>query len=298
MLETLRATQAEFPWFFTGTFFALGAIVGSFLNVCVFRVPKGESVVVPGSHCDCGRPIPLHLNVPVLAWFLLRGRAACCGRKISFRHPAVELLTALVFALAWHFLPWDAALRAMIFSAFGIVLAFIDWDTMYLPDSVNAPFALAGLFCAAAFPRPFGEADALGGFLAGAVGLGVGSMLLYWFRYFTSVILRRETMGEGDVILLGGIGAFCGWRGAVFAFFASAFVGLFAWALVGIFGGRKRADAAREASLLSLEGDADGADAFTPGASAPFPLGPWLIIGGALYLACGEKLISALTTCR
>lgn len=159
-------------------------------------------------------------------------------------------------------------------------------------------YSMGGLFCAAAFPRPLGEADALGGFLAGALGLGVGSMLLYWFRYFTSVILRRETMGEGDVILLGGIGAFCGWRGAVFAFFASAFVGLFAWTLVGLFGGRKRADAAREASLLSLEGDDDGADAFTPGASAPFPLGPWLVIGGALYLACGEKLISALTACR
>ena len=297
MLEMLRATHDAFPWFFTGTFFVFGAIVGSFLNVCIFRIPKGESIVVPGSHCDCGKPIPLHLNVPVLAWIFLRGRAACCGRKISFRHPAVELLTALVFACAWHFLPWDAAVHAMIFSAFGIVLAFIDWDTMYLPDAVNAPFVLAGLFCAAAFPHALGEADAFSGLFAGTLGLIVGSMLIFWFRYFTSLILRRETMGEGDVILLGGIGAFCGWRGAIFAFFASAFIGLFAWAIARACGVCTRGNAARracEASRLSLEGDDDGAEAFGAGTSAPFPLGPWLILGGALYLACGEKILAVL----
>ncbi len=293
MPEIFRETQLAFPWFFTGAFFVLGAIVGSFLNVCIFRLPKGESVVSPPSHCACGKPIPIYLNVPVLSWIFLRGRAACCGRKISFRYPAVELLTACAFAAAWHFLPLENAVPAMIFSAFAIVLAFIDWDTMYLPDGANAAFAVSGLLCGAAFPQALGAADAFGGLFAAAVGLGVGSMTCYWFRFFASLAMRREAMGEGDVILLGGIGAFCGWKGALFAFFASAFIGLFAAALARIFS-RERVEKARraaESSLLSMEGDDECAEAVFRGESAPFPLGPWLLIGAAIYLACGGEKI-------
>lgn len=288
--------QAAFPWLFTGFFFALGAIVGSFLNVCIFRIPKGESVVSPGSHCACGKAIPFYLNIPVISWLFLRGKAACCGRKISARYPAVELLTALVFAAAWHFSPtWDIAVPAMIFSAFAIVLAFVDWDTMLLPDSVNSTFVLAGVACGAAFPQAIGEESVRAGFFAAVVGWCVGSMLIYWFRYFASLVLRREAMGEGDVVLLGGIGAFCGWGGALFAFFASAFIGLFAVALVKIFGrsrgsenfpAEEKSDSAREDFS---DGDAENSDA-VPAADSAFPLGPWLLIGAAVYLAFRAKI--------
>lgn len=293
MFEVFRETHAAFPHFFTGAFFAFGAVVGSFLNVCIFRLPNGESVVSPGSHCACGKPIPIWLNVPVLSWFLLRGRAACCGRRISFRYPAVELLTACVFAAAWHFLPWENAVPAMIFSAFAIVLGFIDWDTMFLPDGANAAFAVAGLLCGAAFPQALGCADAFSGLLASAVGLGVGSMFCYWFRFFASLIMRREAMGEGDVILLGGIGAFCGWKGALFAFFGSAFIGLAAALAARIFSRErlKKSERAGEASRLSLEGDEAAAEEIFRGASAPFPLGPWLLTAAAVYLACGENFL-------
>lgn len=286
MLDSFQNIQAAFPWFFTAMFFAFGAIVGSFLNVCIFRIPNGESVVSPGSHCACGKPIPIWLNIPILGWLFLRGKAACCGRKISFRYPAVELLTALVFAGAWHFFPWEAAIPAMIFSAFAIVLGFIDWDTMYLPDSVNAAFVLSGLFCGSAFPQVLGAENALNGFFAALIGMGVGSMLCYWVRYFASLIMGREAMGEGDVILLGGIGAFTGWFGAVFSFFASAFVGLLAILLVKIFSKKtlKKSQRASEASRLSLEGDDDSAEEIFRGASAPFPLGPWLLIAAAIYI--------------
>lgn len=297
MLEIFRETHAAFPHFFTGIFFVFGAIAGSFLNVCIFRLPAGESIVFPGSHCACGKPIPLRLNVPVLSWFFLRGRAACCGRKISFRYPAVELLTACAFAAAWHFLPWQSAVPAMIFSAFAIVLAFIDWDTMLLPDSVNAAFVLAGLLCGAAFPQSLGcGGNAFCGLFAAAVGLGVGSMTAYWFRFFASLLMRREAMGEGDVILLGGIGAFCGWKGALFAFFFSSFIGLFAVALARIFSRERLEKSQRgsEASRLSLEGDDDAAEDVARGASAPFPLGPWLLIAAAVYLVCGENLLDAV----
>lgn len=296
MLAMFQEMQAAFPWFFTGVFFVLGAIVGSFLNVCIFRIPRGESLAFPSSHCACGVPIPAWLNVPVVSWLFLRGRAVCCGRKISVRYPAVELLTAVLFATAWHFLPWDTAIPAMIFCAFGIVLSFIDWDTMFLPDSVNGAFIIVGLFCGAAFPHALGEAFALDGFFAAGTGLVVGSALIFWFRFFASLILKKEAMGEGDVILLGGIGAFLGWRGAVFAFFFSSFFGLAAYFLVRIFS-RKCTEEnleATEASQLSLEGDDEAAAQFADTESTAFPLGPWLILSGAAYFIFGEKIISLI----
>ncbi|MBQ8723624.1 MAG: prepilin peptidase [Opitutales bacterium] len=285
MLSLFQEVNTAFPWFFTGAFFVLGSVVGSFLNVCIYRIPNGESVVSPGSHCACGKPIPIWLNVPVLAWLFLRGKAACCGRKISLRYPAVELLTALVFAASWHFLPWDIAVPAMIFSAFAIVLAFIDWDTMFLPDSVNASFVLAGLMCSAAFPSLLGAENAIEGLFSGIVGLGVGSMTAYWFRYFASLVFRREAMGEGDVILLGGIGAFLGWEGALFSFFFSSFIGLFAVLLARIFSPRKTTEPDGE-KLSPEEADADGNE------SSPFPLGPWLILAAVVYFVVGAKLIA------
>lgn len=292
--ELFRATHASFPHFFTGFFFVLGAFVGSFLNVCIFRIPAGESIVFPGSHCDCGKPIPFYLNVPIVSWLILRGRAACCGRKISLRHPCVELFTALVFAAVWQFLPAGAVAPAIAFCAFGIVLAFIDWDTMLLPDSVNALFVVAGLACGAAFPQALGAETFGEGIWRAAVGLGVGSLVVFWFRFFASVILRREAMGEGDVILLGGIGAFLGWRGAIFSFFFSAFVGLAAFGIVKIFSRERvaKSERAREASLLSCEGDEEGAELFASGAGTPFPLGPWLLISGAVYLFFQDEILA------
>lgn len=286
-MSSFQSFDAAFPWFFTGVFFVFGAIVGSFLNVCIFRIPSGESIVSPGSHCACGKPIPIWLNVPVLAWFFLRGKAACCGRKISLRYPAVELMTALIFAGLWHCFAWQIAVPAMIFSAFAIVLALIDWDTMFLPDCVNAPFVLSGLFCAAAFPQMSGEESVFGGLFASVLGLGVGSMTAYWFRYFASLIFRREAMGEGDVILLGGIGAFLGWQGALFSFFFSSIIGLFAVLLIRIFMPEKlaRENVSSEAKDEFGEEDDEGTGSF------PLPLGPWLLIAAAVYFVCGRQIL-------
>ena len=305
MFESIQEAHVAFPHFFTGVFFALGAVVGSFLNVCILRIPRGESVVFPGSHCACGKAIPLWNNIPIFSWFILRGRASCCGRKFSVRYAAIEAFTAVLFALSWQFLPWQSALAAMVFCAFAIVLAFIDWDTMFLPDSVNASFVLAGLACSFALPEihsgnvpaemPRVLAGLRDGFVPALVGMCVGSSLAYWFRYFASLVMRREAMGEGDVILLGGIGAFCGWQGAVFAFFASSFFGLFAVALGKIFGRKIPAgERFREASRLSMEGDDEAAEIACASISRPFPLGPWLLLGAAVYWAFGEKIVATV----
>ena len=98
MLHDFSTLHAALPWFFPLAAFVFGTCVGSFLNVVIHRQPRKESVVTPGSHCGCGQPIRWFDNVPVLSWFLLRGRARCCGRPFSFRYPAVELLTGLLFA--------------------------------------------------------------------------------------------------------------------------------------------------------------------------------------------------------
>ncbi len=295
VLESLQSIDARLPYFFTAVFFIFGAVVGSFLNVCILRIPREESIISPGSHCACGAPIPFRHNIPILSWFILRGKAACCGRKFSFRYPAIELLTAVLFALAWTFLPWQDAVAVMIFCAFGIVLSFIDYDTMLLPDCVSAPFVLAGLIISALLPEIHTgvagseESSRLifslrDGLIPSVIGMCVGGSISYWFRYFASVVMRREAMGEGDVILLGGIGAFFGWRGAVFAFFASAFIGLFAVLLFKIFGKK----------FSSSEENAGPEGPFReeekPKESAPFPLGPWLIAGAVLYRAFGDQI--------
>ena len=92
--EDFQRVDLAFPWFFPLSAAVIGACVGSFLNVCIYRIPKGESVVTPPSHCGCGKRIAWYDNVPVLSWLILRGRARCCGRPFSFRYPAIELLTA------------------------------------------------------------------------------------------------------------------------------------------------------------------------------------------------------------
>src|SRR4249920_385339 len=105
MPTLLEITQTVPTWFFSLWVTVMGACVGSFLNVCIYRIPKEESVVSPRSHCGCGQPIAWRDNIPVLSWFLLRGRARCCGRPFSFRYPAIELLTAVLFVACWMVFP-------------------------------------------------------------------------------------------------------------------------------------------------------------------------------------------------
>jgi leader peptidase (prepilin peptidase)/N-methyltransferase len=222
---------ATFPWFFPVVAFFFGACVGSFLNVVIYRVPKGESVVFPGSHCGCGRPIAWHDNIPMLSWLLLRGRARCCGRPFSFRYPAVELLTAVLFLVCWLRYPPLVAVVGALFIACLVAATFIDLDHFIIPDVFTIGLALAGVALSAAVPALHGQTQGTAGENAVAAGLVslrgllVGSGLVLWISMLAEAVLRKEAMGFGDVKFVGAIGAFCGWEGAVFAMFGGACVG-------------------------------------------------------------------------
>ena len=122
----------------TGVFIgAIGACVGSFLNVCIHRLPKGESIISPPSHCACGQKIPVWFNIPLLGWLLLRGRAKCCGATISVQYPLVELITALLFVTAFLVLSPVKAAIGCVFLSLLIILAGCDMKEMLVPDAPN-----------------------------------------------------------------------------------------------------------------------------------------------------------------
>lgn len=302
---TFWDTLAAFPEIPCVFFFLFGACVGSFLNVCVYRIAAGESIVSPPSHCACGRPIKFYNNIPILSWFLLRGRAACCGRRISFRYPLVEGITALVFLGLWILLPAEKACVGMVFAALMIFCAFFDLDTMTLPDFATIGGTAAGVFLSGAFPgvQDVSEnlpwlARAFSGAGLSCIGAVVGAGLVYWLRLLGSAIFRREAMGEGDVILAGCIGAFCGWQGAVFCVFGGSVLGALLLLPLILFekvfpkngaGTSKRGDGAEKAASCGASspggegsGLADGADS---GAGLEIPFGPWLALGGGVYYA-------------
>jgi len=221
------------PGFAAVTAAAFGACVGSFLNVCIHRLPKGESVITPASRCACGQPIPFWLNIPLVGWLLLRGRARCCGTKISVRYPLVELITALGFVAAWTMLPPVKAVAACVLLPLLIVLAGCDLDDMLVPDAPNFALVGSGLLLSLLLPSLHGETahdvEAVNRFRAlvdALTGVAVGTALVWWIRTIGTLMAGREAMGEADIILCAGVGAFGGWQGAVFCLFGGAVVGV------------------------------------------------------------------------
>lgn len=295
-MSPLAEINQTFPCFFPIVVFLFGACVGSFLNVCIYRIPAGKSIVSPPSHCACGKPIAWYDNIPILGWFLLRGRARCCGRRISFRYPLVEILTAAVFCRMFAAHEPAVAFAGMLFAALMIFCAFVDIDTMTLPDFATVGGTAAGVALSVLIPQlhsaeiegaPF-FASAVASATSAVCGIAVGSGLLYWVRLGGEVVFRREAMGEGDVILIGAIGAFCGWQGALFAIFAGSLIGavvMLPLCAIKILFSRKselRKSGKDKNGDGNEEGDGDegGGEEFAPDA---IPYGPWLALGGLLY---------------
>jgi len=272
------------PWFFPVLSTLLGACVGSFLNVCIYRIPQGESIIRPGSHCACGQPISWRDNIPVLSWLLLRGRARCCGRSFSGRYPAVELLTAALFLLSWSQFTPGKAVAGMVLCSIVVCALFIDLDHMIIPDVFTIGGAAAAILLSLLLPALHGQTHEI--FMIASIraakeaviGLFVGSALILWIALFAEAILKKEAMGFGDVKYLGTLGAFVGWKGAVFGLFGGAVLGCF-WYVAGL--GWKKATG-REAAV-ALPAETPDGEAAEPGLGVHVPFGPMLGVAALLY---------------
>ncbi len=221
---------------FFSTFF--GACVGSFLNVCIYRIPRDESVVTPRSHCPhCGALIPWYLNIPVISWLCLRGKCASCKGPITFRYTLVELLTAALFLAvfmkwiapqAMHMDPIPHPLIVPVYWIFlaGLVLGtFVDFEHFIIPDSVTIGGMVAGPILSALVPALHGDTLWWQGLRDSGIGLAVGFGLLFAVAWFGEKAFKKEAMGFGDVKLMGAIGAFLGWEAALFTVFMSSLLG-------------------------------------------------------------------------
>ena len=201
-----------------------GAAIGSFLNVCIWRIPEGRSIVSPPSHCPaCGHEIRFYDNIPVISYLLLGGRCRDCRDKISARYPLVELLTAALAAiLFWKYGLSLKFLFSFLFVATLVVITFIDLDHQIIPDVISLPgipiFFLLALFV---MGLPF---------LESLLGILIGGGSLYLVAACYELITKREGMGGGDIKLLAMLGAFLGWKSLLFIVLVSSLLG----ALVGI----------------------------------------------------------------
>jgi leader peptidase (prepilin peptidase)/N-methyltransferase len=199
--------------------FVIGLCVGSFMNVCIYRLPAGRSIVRPASACpSCRSPIRFYDNIPVLSYLWLRGRCRRCGESISARYPMVELLAGLTALAAYlRFGPGFEAAAAFLFAATLEVVAFIDIDHRIIPDRITL-FGIPLFFGAGLLIPSLGWLDAVLGVLVGG-----GSLLLIAWGY--SALTGKEGMGGGDIKLLAMIGGFVGWQGVLFTVFVSSVVG-------------------------------------------------------------------------
>lgn len=239
--------------------FVFGAVVGSFLNVCIYRIPAGLSIVSPPSRCPaCLKRIAFYDNIPVISYIVLMGRCRHCGSPVSARYPVVEAIAGVfASALFFKFGPTPAFFIYSVFIAALIVITFIDIDHQIIPDVISLPGIPLGIIASFFLPS-VGVVDSVIGAIAGG-GLLFGIAAAYYYS------TGKEGMGGGDVKLLAMIGAFTGWRGVLMTVLAGSVSG-------AVLGG----------ILMLVHGK---------GGKHPIPFGPFLAAGAVVYVFAGEALI-------
>ncbi len=247
------------PIFINTLLFIFGTCIGSFLNVCIYRIPAALSIVHPGSSCPrCKTMLPFYDNIPILSYLLLLGKCRNCKAPIAIRYPFVELLGGF-FALACG-MSFGLTLHGLVSFAFIvtlIVVTFIDLDHRIIPDTISLPGIPVFFLATFAVPTVTWHASAIG------IVAGGGSLFAVAWVYQT--MTGREGMGGGDIKLLAMIGAMVGWQGVLFTLFAASAIGT----LVGILAMIKSGKGMRLA----------------------IPFGPFLALGAIIYLFFGEGLI-------
>jgi len=244
-------------WYIISIIF--GALVGSFLNVCIFRLPKEESIIWPGSHCPhCKNAIKFYDNIPVVSYFLLRGRCRYCKGSISLQYPLVEGITALSsLFLIIRFGPSLSYLFYFAFVAALIVITMIDLYHQIIPDAISLPGIGVGLLASLLIPQIT--------FFNSLIGILLGGGSLFIVATFYQWLFKREGMGGGDIKLLAMIGAFLGWKAVLFTILLSSLIGSVTGILMMVIKGKDFKYA--------------------------IPFGPFLSLGAVISLFYGEEIV-------
>lgn len=273
---------ADFPtWLLLLFAFLFGSTVGSFLNVVIARVPKGQSVVHPRSRCPrCEKPISGFDNIPILSWLILRGRCRRCGLPISPRYPLVELASGLLaIAAVRHFGPTFHAVAVFAFLSALVALTYIDLDHWLLPRSITIPFIAVGLLASLLPGAP--------GIVSSAMGAAAGFAGFVLVGWLAEKILKKEALGGGDVWLLAMIGAWLGIRSILPVVLLASLQGAIIGGILLLLARRKSRSTAMPPPKPT--GDEEIDDWTPPEGAVPF--GPFLALAAGEYLFFGEALV-------
>ena len=289
--------------FFTPFVVLFGACIGSFLSVCIYRIPRDESIVRPRSHCpSCGKLIPWYFNIPVLSWLMLGGKCHYCKSRISPRYLILEVFTALLFTVVWLqvfaglTIPedlgrawlthgndllappcWRYGLTPLLHPAllpvywlvlWGLILGtFVDLEHYILPDRVTIGGMVAGVVLSPLVPELHFTASWSTALLRSVLGLAVGFGGLWLIAILGELAFKKEAMGFGDVKLMGAIGAFFGWKAVLFVLLSASLFGSIVGVGLIVLGKRQ------------LQGR--------------IPFGPFLALGTLIWMFWGRALVSA-----
>ncbi len=248
--------------------FIFGAIIGSFLNVCIYRLPRDESIVRPASRCtSCGRPIRFYDNIPIVSYVLLMGRCRYCGSRLSFRYPAIELLNAVLYLLVLKRFgiasPW-VLLAYFVFISALIVIFFIDIDYQIIPDGITLPgIPLAIVLGSTILPDPFSPYELLG-LKTSFIGFLAGGGFFYSVAVLGKAVFKKDAMGGGDIKMMAMVGGLLGWKGVILTTFLGSLFG----SIIGIL-------------LILIKGKEWG---------SRIPFGPYLATGALITLFFGQDI--------
>jgi leader peptidase (prepilin peptidase) / N-methyltransferase len=245
--------------FMTLISFLLGLVLGSFMNVCIYRIPENMSIVNPGSRCrTCSAKVKWYDNIPLLSYLILKGRCRQCGTPIGYRYPLVEALAGVIsLALFLRHGFSFIYLHLLLFSLSLVVISFIDLDRMIIPDVISIPGIIIG--AAASFLMPYiSPLDSL-------IGIVAGGGAFYLIAWGYAMLTGKEGMGGGDIKLIAMIGAWLGWRPLPVIVLISALIGALVGGIYIIASGK--------------------------GARARIPFGPFLALGALAYVFFGREII-------
>ena len=252
------------------TLFLFGAAIGSFLNVCIYRIPEGRSVVTPASSCpSCGTPIKFYDNIPILSYIILRGRCRNCKAEFSPRYPMVELVNALLYVAVLNSFssasPWTLLVYCLFVSTL-IVIFFIDIDHQIIPNSITFPgMPLALILGSTILPDPFLRENLLG-FRDSAIGFIAGGGFFYLTAIIGKAIFKKDAMGMGDVKMMAMVGGLMGWKAVILTTFMGSLLG----SIIGV-------------TLILMKGREWG---------SRIPFGPYLALGALASLLWGEEILT------